>query len=142
MPKPKGRGGKNRKKARTVDNGRRELLYPDDFQTYACVLKNHGDGRFHMACEDERERTGIVRGKMWKRNWVRISDIVLVCLRDYQDDKADIVHHYDDGEVRKLMSEGRIDHIKKYRNTSEYDATPAEDDDCIAFEETDDFSFV
>ena len=36
--------------------------------------------------------------------WIQNGDIVLVSLRDYQDDVADIVHKYYRGEARSLTA--------------------------------------
>lgn len=45
---------------------------------------------------------------MRKRVWISASNVVLVALRDYQDGKADIIHRYDDADVRILSSYGEI----------------------------------
>ena len=45
---------------------------------------------------------------MRKRVWISASNVVLVALRDYQDGKADIIHRYDDADVRILASYGEI----------------------------------
>lgn len=146
MPKPKGRGGKNRKKARAGDaeGRRRELIFADDCQCYAFVTGAKGDGRFDIYCGDDRQRTGTVRGKLWKRSWIRQSDVVLASLRDFQEDRADIIHQYSREEARQLIEKGQIcDTIKKYFETScvvcTYEDLQGEgDDDMIVFENGDD----
>ena len=35
--------------------------------------------------------------------WVETGDIVLVSLREYEDDKADIIHKYYEGEAVQLI---------------------------------------
>lgn len=147
MPKPKGRGGKNRKKAKSsgTDGGRRELIFAEDSQCYAFIIGTKGDGRFQLYCGDGRERIGIVRGKLWKRSWVRLSDIVLVSLRDYQDDKADIIHQYHSDEVLRLISMGEVNSsLTKHYNACEYEAAvPAGGDEClIVFENGDDIDLT
>ena len=42
------------------------------------------------------------------RTWVTKDDIVLVGLRDFQEDRADVVHKYTNDEARKLMRSGFI----------------------------------
>ena len=54
------------------------------------------------------ERLGVIRGKLRKRVWMVVGDIVLVSLRDFQDQKCDIIHKYDNAEVRKLLTSGEI----------------------------------
>jgi translation initiation factor 1A len=110
MPKLKGPGGKNRKKAKgsTLDTGRRELVFAEDGQCYAYVSESKGDGRYAAFCSDNRCRLAVLRGKLWKRCWIRRGDIVLVTLRDYQDARCDIVHKYNCDEITRLTSHGEI----------------------------------
>jgi len=90
-------------------NTKRELVLAEDSQQYARVTKRLGDGRFEaLCCGDGVTRLAHVRGKMWKRVWVAPHDIVLVALRNYQDQKADIVHRYTDDEVRTLSKTGEM----------------------------------
>ena len=41
---------------------------------------------------------------MRKRCWINKGDIILIGLRDYEDDKADVIHKYDFDEVIRLKS--------------------------------------
>ena len=45
---------------------------------------------------------------MRKRVYVSIGDYVMVSLRDFQDDKCDIIHKYNDQEVKSLRKFGEI----------------------------------
>lgn len=49
-----------------------------------------------------------IRGKLRKKVWVNAQDIVLVGLREYQDDKADIILKYSADEARNLIKYGEI----------------------------------
>lgn len=92
---------------------KRELIYKTDGQEYAQVLKMLGDGRVEAYCFDGVKRICIIRGKMKKRVWIKQNDIVLVGLRDYQDDKADIISKYTEEEARTLKRNGELpDNIK------------------------------
>ena len=52
-------------------------------------------------------------GGMRKRRFVNQNDIVLVSLRDWQDEKCDIIDNYDDNLTKKLKSKGLVpDSIK------------------------------
>jgi len=83
---------------------RRELLFAEDSQQYARVSKRLGDGRFEVLCYgDGQERLAHVRGKMWKRVWIVVGDLVLVATRAYQDQRVDIVHKYMSDEERTLQ---------------------------------------
>ena len=43
-----------------------------------------------------------------KKVWVSAGDIVLVGLREYQDDKVDIIHKYNADEARNLKQYGEL----------------------------------
>lgn len=103
-------GGSKRNNAKTNNAGKaRELLFAEDGQQYAKVLKRLGDGRFEVQClSDGQVRLAHVRGKLWKRVWVVPSDLVLLGLRTFQDQKADIIHKYATEEERTLASMGEI----------------------------------
>lgn len=47
-----------------------------------------GNGRLEAYCFDGKKRLAHIRGKMRKRVWVNQGDIVLLGLREYQDDKG------------------------------------------------------
>lgn len=102
-------GGSKRNNKKSPEGKGRELQFAEDMQQYAHVAERLGDGRFACRClGDGVERLGHVRGKMWKRVWVAKGDLVLVSLRGYQDQKADIVHKFSDDETRTLQQAGEI----------------------------------
>lgn len=61
---------------------------------------------------------------MQKRVWISIGDTVLVSLREYQDDKADIIHKYTSEETKTLISYNEIT-----GNIKISDDDPTNDDD-------------
>ena len=60
----------------------------NDTLAYAQVLKMLGNGRLNAFCFDGKERLCHIRGKLRKKVWINTGDIILVGLRDYQDDKV------------------------------------------------------
>ena len=85
MPKNKGKGGKNRKRGKNeADDEKRELVFKEDGQEYAQVLRMLGNGRCEAMCIDGTKRLCHIRGKMHKKVWIAAGDIILVGLRDYQ----------------------------------------------------------
>jgi translation initiation factor 1A len=42
-----------------------------------------GNGRLDAKCFDGKERKGHIRGKLKKKVWISVGDIVLVGLRDF-----------------------------------------------------------
>jgi len=88
---------------------KRELLFAEDGQQYGKVTKRLGDGRFEVLClSDGQMRLAHVRGKLWKRVWIQQSDLVLLGLRAFQDQKSDIVHKFTSDEERQLATVGEI----------------------------------
>ena len=85
MPKNKGKGGKNRRRGKNENEGlKRELVFKEDGQEYAQVIKMLGNGRLEAMCFDGVKRLCHIRGKLRKKVWINQSDIILVGLRDYQ----------------------------------------------------------
>lgn len=75
---------------------------------YAQVLRMLGNGRCESACFDSVKRLCHIRGKLRKKVWVNAGDIVLIGLREYQDEKADIILKYTADEARSLKQYGEI----------------------------------
>lgn len=88
----------------------RELLPKDDdgTQCYGTVIKAYGNGRFQVGCDDGVERMCTVRGRMRRREWVGVHDIVLVALREYGDANADIITRYTPEETAVLRQFGGL----------------------------------
>jgi len=110
MPKNKGKGGKNRRRGKNENDVlKRELIKKDDVnQAYAQVQKMLGNGRLMAFCFDGKQRLCHIRGKLRKKVWINTGDIILVGLRDYQDDKADVILKYTADEARVLKNEGHL----------------------------------
>merc|ERR1712002_672991 len=59
-------------------------------------------------CFDGTKRLCHIRGKLRKRQWINAQDIILVGLRDYQDQKADVIMKYNSDEARRLKNLGHL----------------------------------
>ena len=92
MPRNKFGGNKAKKGKNQVIERTFILKEPD--QEYATVVKTLGDGRFELSCNDGITRLGHIRGKMRRRVWIHPTDVVLVSMRDFDDNKVDIIHKY------------------------------------------------
>lgn len=111
----KGKGGKKHKKGKkNPDDNKKNFILKEDGQEYGQVTAVLGNCRFRLLCADGKERLGIVRGKMRKRQWVKQGSFVIVGLREFENDKCDIFHVYKDSEnnkVRRFFSEKTNEHI-------------------------------
>jgi translation initiation factor 1A len=105
MPKNTGIGGKKRKMGKKTQHiNERELQFKEEQQDYAQVLRLLGDSRFEVMCMDTVKRMAHLRGNMRKKIWIAMGDVVLVSLREFENDKCDIILKYTEDEVRKLKS--------------------------------------
>lgn len=77
-----------------------------------------GDGRLALHCFDNQARTGLIRGTMRRRVWINTGDIVLVGLREFQPDKADVIHKYTTDEARSLQAYGELPANAKINQTT------------------------
>jgi len=104
MPKKK-KGNKN-----TTQKQTRPLPIAEFGQTYGLVTASLGDRRMKIDCQDGSERIGRIRGSIRKRksNWINAGNYVIVALREYQDDKCDIIEILSEDEVKRLKRAGEI----------------------------------
>jgi translation initiation factor 1A len=97
-----------RRRGKNENEEKRELIFKEDGQEYAQVLRMLGNGRLEAQCIDGVKRLCHIRGKMRKKVWVNQGDIVLVGLRDYQDAKGDVILKYMADEARSLKQYGEL----------------------------------
>jgi len=136
MPKNKGKGGKNRRRGKNEGEEKRELVFKEDGQEYAQVIRMLGNGRLEAQCFDGNKRLCHIRGKMRKKVWVAAGDIVLVGLRDYQDEKADVILKYNADEARNLKAYGEIPDTAKINEGAVVEEEGEEDmDGAFTFDE-------
>lgn len=108
MPKNTGRGGKNYRRGNNKTQIKRELVLKEEGTVYGQVLKMLGNGRVDVYCFDSVKRIGNIRGKMKRRVWIAAGDVVLISLRDFQNEKCDIILKYTPEEVRQLKAQDQI----------------------------------
>lgn len=108
MPGKGSKGGKNRRRGKNESStDKRELVFKEEGEgeppsapnnrhpapDYAQVLKMLGNGRLEAFCfEDGIKRLCHIRGKMRKKVWINTGDVVLVSLREYQDERGDVIY--------------------------------------------------
>lgn len=62
------KGGKNRRRGKNENESeKRELIFKEDEQEYAQVIKMLGNGRLEAMCFDGTKRLCHIRGKMRKK---------------------------------------------------------------------------
>lgn len=90
------------------------------FSEYAQVLKMLGNGRLEALCFDGSKRLAHIRGKLRKKVWINQGDIILLSLRDYQDEKGDVILKYSADEARSLKAYGELPESAKINETDTY----------------------
>ena len=87
----------------------RELMFKSPGQEYALTLRMLGNGRLEAYCfSDQKKRLCHIRGKLRKKVWVNVGDVILLGLREYQDEKADVIMRYTPEEARALRKYNEI----------------------------------
>jgi len=102
---------RNAKKRSSRGEKNRETLAPDDGQQYAVVRDMLGNGRVKALCENGTEVAARIRGSMRKyKSKVIIApgDLIILSMREYELDKADVVHKYTHEELSDLMYRGYL----------------------------------
>jgi len=82
-----------------------------DYEVFAFVMKVLGNCRVLVLCDNGTEAIGVIRGSMRrfnKRVLIENGDIVAVSMRDFQDNKVDIVHKYNAEQCKVLISNNEI----------------------------------
>jgi len=105
------KGGNKTKKQKNLVQVERKLELKDENepQEYAQIKKMFGNSRFEVECFDGQTRLAHARGILKKKKvFVKLNDIVVVSLRDFQDNKCDIIYVYNQNEVKQLKKIGEI----------------------------------
>jgi len=88
---------------------RKSMLMPNRNDILGIVDKNFGYTRMQVVCQDGHRRICRVRGKMKKRNWVRVGDVVLISPWDFEyEQKGDIIFRYTQNQASWLREQGLL----------------------------------
>uniref|UniRef100_A0A2K6U355 S1-like domain-containing protein n=1 Tax=Saimiri boliviensis boliviensis TaxID=39432 RepID=A0A2K6U355_SAIBB len=126
---PRARGLVNRGKNEN-ESGKGELVFKEDGQESGQVIKMLGNGLLKAMCFGGVKRLCHIGGKLRKRVWIDTSDVILVDLGDYQDNKADVILKYNADETGSLKAYGEL--------PEHTDTLGPGDDDEIQFDDTGD----
>jgi translation initiation factor 1A len=98
--------------------GKRKVINEEELETMVLPVANDvlgmavrmlGFDRIMVRCQDGKERLCRVRGKLKRRVWIRVGDIVLVSPWDFQSDKrGDIFWRYRKNQIEWLRSHGHL----------------------------------
>ena len=98
--------------------GKRKVVSEEELKNMVLPVANDvlgiaktmlGFDRILVKCQDGHERLCRIRGKMKRRAWVRLGDIVLVSPWDFQSDKrGDIIWRYKRNQAEWLRRNGYL----------------------------------
>ena len=101
-----------------LDMGKRKVIserelkdtpLPSEGQLLGVVRKVLGADRVQVLCTDGKMRVCRIRGKLRRRVWVRVNDVVLVELWGFQTDtRGDIVGRYTAAQAEWLKKQGYL----------------------------------
>lgn len=87
----------------------REMVLPDTDQLLGIVSQMLGYDRLLVKCTDGHERVCRIRGKMKRRVWIKVSDVVLVAPWDFQfESRGDILWRYTESQAHWLRGHGYL----------------------------------
>lgn len=100
------KGGKGHKKGKNnINKTDKKLEFATDLQKYAVITKILGNCRFRVSFitgNNIIDKLAILCGSMRKRQFIKQYDLVLISERDFETDKVDIIHKYQDIDVSML----------------------------------------
>jgi len=88
-------GKKKLKQSKAGSTERRAGKLPRGDQQFAVIREFSGGSRFVALCEDGKNRMVRIPGKLKRRMWCRVNDLVLIKPWPVQSDiKSDLVYRY------------------------------------------------
>jgi translation initiation factor 1A len=84
-----------------------EMALPSANDVLGIAVKLLGFDRVLVKCQDGHERLCRIRGKMKRRVWIRVGDVVVVSPWDFQSDKrGDVIWRYTRSQAEWLRRKG------------------------------------
>jgi translation initiation factor 1A len=86
-----------------------DMVLPVANDVLGVAVKLLGFDRVLVKCQDGNERLCRIRGKMKRRVWIRLGDVVLVSPWDFQSDKrGDLIWRYTRSQAELLRRKGYL----------------------------------
>lgn len=87
----------------------KNMVLPATTDVLGIAEKLLGFDRIMVKCQDGHERLCRIRGKMKRRAWIRLGDVVLVSPWDFQSDKrGDVIWRYKRNQAEWLRKKGYL----------------------------------
>lgn len=120
---------KDKARKKKTGDDTRQIVYKEVGQMYAVASKMLGGCNIMAKCEDGKERLCHIRGKLRNSKLIRVDDMMLISIREFEPDKADIILGYTMEEARRIKKEakltmfddGKVDAKEEDENEVEFD---------------------
>lgn len=91
----------------------RRIRKPQEGEQFGIAIAMLGAGKVTVDCEDGKTRLGRIRGKLRKRVWIRVGDVVLIKPWDIEPEtKGDIMWRYTRTQSNYLKRKGIIKNLE------------------------------
>ena len=108
-------GGSKYKKGKKIQKKpeeeiiQRKLEFKSKDQEYAVVVRLLGNKRVLVLTNDNKEIISRISPKFKRMKiWIQLDDLVLISMRDNEDDKSDIIYKYTNIETKKLIEKDQL----------------------------------
>ena len=102
-------GKKKLKQSKAGSTERRAGKLPNGNKQFAVIREFSGGSRFVALCEDGKNRMVRIPGKLKRRMWCRVNDLILIKPWPIQgDSKSDLVYRYLPAEKNWLIKRDMI----------------------------------
>ena len=106
--------GKKKKEREEEEVTRLRLPDRENEEMFAVVDQKLGGPHLRVICEDGKERLARIPGRLQRRVWIMVGDVVIVKLWEYRKDRCDVVWKYSSAEVERLRREGHLKALEEY----------------------------
>ena len=131
---PNVKGGKAYKKTKHgCGDDDAVFVEKEDDQMYARIVRNLGNQNMLVFCNDNKERIMRICGRMRKKIWLNVGDIVIICLRDFEakecgKERGDIIAKVEPKHYSKIRKDDKVNeklfiNLENNRNSSVPDQT-------------------
>ena len=100
-----------------IDVSRIKKPKAEEEEMFAVVDLRVGGPHLKVICEDGKERFARIPGRFRRRMWIKVGNIVIIKLWQYEKNKCDVIYKYSYLEVEKLRERGYLKAIEPYLGT-------------------------
>lgn len=97
-----------KKKNKNFQPAKRVLIFKEDMQEYCKMTKMLGGLHIMVMLPDKSEVMAVIPGRFRKRCFMKVGDVLIVSMREYEESKCDVCYKYLEDEVRMLATYNEI----------------------------------